>query len=130
MHETSVMCAVLEQVAALVRQHGASGVRGIELRLGLLSGVDPAALRFAFDALAPGGVAAGARLTLCVEPGRYRCGECGVETRSDRLAFVCPRCRGGLALLDAGREVVLQRVELAGARRDRHEPCGGATCHV
>jgi hydrogenase nickel incorporation protein HypA/HybF len=130
MHETSVMCAVLEQVAALVRTHGASGVRRIALRVGLLSGVDPAALRFAFDALAPGGQARGARLDLAVEPGRYRCGDCGIETMSDRLAFVCPRCRGGLALLQAGREVVLQTVELTFAPQDRHEVCGGATCHV
>ena len=47
MHELSVCGALLDEVSRLAMQHGASAVSMVNLRLGPLSGVEPALLQAA-----------------------------------------------------------------------------------
>ena len=111
MHELAIGEALLEQLAALAGQHGWPRLSRVWVRVGLLSGVVPEALEFAFDALSAGTPAEGAELVLETEPGRFACGHCG-EFDLDRLTFACPQCAGPLRLLRASRELSLSGVEV------------------
>lgn len=110
MHEVAISEALLEQLASLAAQQGWSRLRRVWVRLGLLSGVVPEALEFAFTAMSPGTPAAGAELVLETEPGRFECAACG-ELELGRLDFSCPQCGGPLQLLRAGRELFLSGIE-------------------
>ncbi|MCX6867348.1 MAG: hydrogenase maturation nickel metallochaperone HypA [Verrucomicrobia bacterium] len=110
MHEVAISEALLEQLASLVEQHGWSRLRRVWVRLGLLSGVVPEALEFAFSAMSPGTPAAGAELVLETEPGYFDCAVCG-ELELDRVDFTCPQCGGPLQLVRAGRELFVSGVE-------------------
>ena len=80
------------------------------LRIGLLSGVVPEALDFAFSALSVGTPAEGAELVMRTDPARFSCEKCGAIDMLE-LDFTCPRCAGPLSLLEAGRELLLCEVE-------------------
>ena len=54
MHELSIMQSALSQALEQARHAGAGKVHEIRLRIGVLSGVVPEALQFAFEVLAEG----------------------------------------------------------------------------
>lgn len=115
MHEAAISEALLDHLASLADRNGWERILEVNVRLGLLSGVVPAALEFAFQALAGGTPAAEARLVIENDPGRFSCEACG-EQVLDRLDFVCPGCDGPLTLLDAGRDILLTGVEARPSR--------------
>jgi hydrogenase nickel incorporation protein HypA/HybF len=110
MHEVSICEALLDQLTSLAAQQGWPRLRRVWVRLGLLSGVVPDALEFAFAAMAPGTPAEGAELLLENEPGHFDCAVCG-ELELERMDFTCPQCGGALQLLRAGRDLWLSGVE-------------------
>jgi hydrogenase nickel incorporation protein HypA/HybF len=110
MHEVAISEALLEQLASLAEQHGWSRLRRVWVRMGLLSGVVPEALEFAFSAMSPGTSAEGAELVLETVPGHFDCALCGA-LELDRVDFTCPKCGGPLQLVRAGRELYVSGVE-------------------
>ena len=57
MHEISIMQSTLELAEEQAREAGGNGIARIRLRIGLMSGVVPEALEFAFDVLKKGTMA-------------------------------------------------------------------------
>jgi hydrogenase nickel incorporation protein HypA/HybF len=110
MHEVVICEALLGQLAALAEEHGWTRLQRVRVRMGLLSGVVPDALDFAFSVLSVGTPAAGAELVLESEPGHFACAECG-DLELARFDFVCPQCGGPLQLRHAGRDLYLAGVE-------------------
>ena len=110
MHEVGISEELLAQLVALAAQHGWTRLRRVWVRMGLLSGVVPEALEFAFSAMSPGTPAEGAELVLETGTGRFSCAVCG-GLELDRMDFTCPRCGGALQLVRAGRELMLCGVE-------------------
>ena len=95
-----------------VQQAGASRVHAIRLRIGVLSGVIPDALQFAFEALADGTPAEGAQLIIEDVPARFWCIPCSKEFESPNLMAQCPDCRGLSGELRAGREMEVASLEV------------------
>jgi len=112
MHELSIMQSALDQVLEKARQAGASRVHAIRLRIGTLSGVVPDALQFAFEALADGTPAQGARLLIEDVPARFWCPTCSHEFAATRMFAECPDCHRPSAELRAGREMELTSLEV------------------
>jgi hydrogenase nickel incorporation protein HypA/HybF len=112
MHELSVCNALLEQVERVARQHGASRVSSIVLRIGPLSGVEPDLLRRAYPLASAGTVAEDANLVIEHSDVVVLCGECGAESivRPNRL--LCEHCGDYRTRMISGDELILQRVEL------------------
>lgn len=112
MHELSVCNALLEQVERVAREHGASRVARIVLRIGPLSGVEPDLLRRAYPLAAAGTVANDADLVIERSDVIVLCGECGEESvvRPNRL--LCASCGDFRTNMVSGDELILQRVEL------------------
>lgn len=110
MHEAAISEALLDKLASLAGENGWLRIVRVKVQLGLLSGVVPEAMEFAFEALAEGTPAEGAVLEMVSEPGKFSCTACG-DLDLDRLDFICPNCGGPLRLLQAGREILLWEVE-------------------
>jgi hydrogenase nickel incorporation protein HypA/HybF len=72
MHELSICQSLIDQVEDIAREHGATGVERILLRIGPLSGIEPALLRNAYPLAAAGTVAESAELVIEPAPVRVR----------------------------------------------------------
>lgn len=113
MHELSIVEAVLEQAEREIRRSGQEGpVRRIELSIGHLSGINCDSLRFAFDLLSPETVFAGAELHINQPAAVCRCRTCGASSEVTELALECPQCGSGEILIEGGRDMLLESIEL------------------
>ena len=106
------MQSALSQALDQARQAGASRVHEIRLRIGALSGVVPDALQFAFEALADGTLAEGARLTIENVPARFWCATCHRQFEANGMFAECPDCHTPSGKLCAGRELELASLEI------------------
>jgi len=113
MHEASIAMAAIDQAVEAARQHGASRVTRVKLRVGALRQVVPEAMKLAFEACAIGTPAEGAELELEEEAVIARCRPCGRQFEPDlqALSFMCPQCGQADAELLAGNEIILTSVE-------------------
>ena len=112
MHELSVCLSLLDQVQAIAREHGATGVSRILLRVGPLSGVEPPLLESAYPMAAAGTVAEQADLEIEEAPVRVRCRDCGAQTPAAPNRLLCGECGGYRTELLSGDEMLLAKVEL------------------
>ena len=113
MHEVGIMLEALRLAGESAQAHGGSRIRALNLRVGALSGAVPAALRFAFEAVAAGTLAEGATLTIEAVPARWWCSTCAAEFASDDPLAACPRCQNWSGDLRGGRELELSTLELS-----------------
>lgn len=112
MHELGIANSVLEVVRAEVERHpGAAPVR-IGLRVGELSGVDPDALAFGFEALVAGTDFAQVKLDIERRPRQHRCPSCGGSFIVDGYSFDCPSCGTERTECIGGDELEVMYVEL------------------
>ena len=112
MHELSVCNALLTQVERIAAERHAHRVTRIVLRIGPLSGIEPALLRRAYPLAAAGTVAADAELV--IEPAAVvvRCGQCGAETPVPANRLLCGQCGGFRTRVISGEDMILQTLEL------------------
>jgi hydrogenase nickel incorporation protein HypA/HybF len=111
MHELSIAQAVVQ----IVSDHAAGRrVEKVELRVGHLRQVVPAALEFAFELLTSGSLLDGAELVIEDVPARGRCRGCQTETVMSAFPLQCSRCRGLDMELLTGEELLVDAIELAG----------------
>lgn len=114
MHEVGIMESALAAVLERARGQGAHRVHRIALRIGSLSGVEPEALRFAFDVVTRGTPAAGAELAIEAVPALAHCPDCHADFAADSgFIFTCPGCRRLCGELRQGRELELTRIEMS-----------------
>jgi hydrogenase nickel incorporation protein HypA/HybF len=106
------MDSALALALAEAQKAGARRVLSLRLRIGVLSGVVPEALEFAFEALAPGTLAEGATMVIDAVPARFWCAACAREFQADELFAGCPNCGTPSSELRAGREMEVASVEI------------------
>jgi hydrogenase nickel incorporation protein HypA/HybF len=110
MHEYSVVGALIEQVDATARSHGASAVRRVCVRVGELSGVDSILLATAYEIFRERTVCAEAALSIEQVSARWDCSRCGRELPRQGV-LRCGVC-GGSARLAQGDEILLMKIEM------------------
>jgi hydrogenase nickel incorporation protein HypA/HybF len=64
MHELSIALSMLDELEEQVEKHGGASVEAVHVRIGILSGVDPHALRFAYELACEGTPFVGSRLEI------------------------------------------------------------------
>ena len=112
MHELSIMQSALSLVLERAQQAQAQRICVIRLRIGALSGVEPEALEFAFEALTPGTAAEGARLAIEQVPALFWCATCARQFQADDLLAECPECHRPSRELRAGRELEVASLDI------------------
>ena len=120
MHEQSVIRALLEQVDAICKVHGARYVTEIRVEVGPLSGVEPLLLASAFEQRTPGGTAQGAQLLVDEVALLARCTSCEHEFEPSDFIFRCPRCGSNVRVL-RGDDIQLVSVSMPTNELPQHE---------
>lgn len=115
MHELAVCQALLTEVERAARAAGAVAVRRVVVRVGPLSGVEPALLARAFEVARAGGIAEAAGLDIEAAPVRVRCHDCDTEHEVPPNRLLCGACGSWRTELRAGDELVLRRLEFTAA---------------
>jgi hydrogenase nickel incorporation protein HypA/HybF len=111
MHEVSIMQSALQTVERVARERNLAKVSRVSMRVGVLSGVVPDSLQFAFEVLCVNTVAAGAELDIEIVPAVFWCEACQSERRLTTLDFECDLCHGPLILKGGGHELEISSVE-------------------
>lgn len=112
MHELAVCQALIEQVEGVAAEHRAVGVTRIVVRIGPLSGVEPALLERAYAIARSGTIAQAAELVLETAPLIVHCADCGRQSNVNPTRLVCPLCGNWRTTLVSGDELLLARLEL------------------
>jgi len=112
MHELSIANSVLEAVQTeLARRPGAAPVK-VGVRVGELSGIEPNALAFSFEALVSDSEWPALKLEIEIVPREHRCDGCGTVFRVVDYDFACPSCGGSHTQCVAGDELELLYLEV------------------
>jgi hydrogenase nickel incorporation protein HypA/HybF len=110
MHEL----AIAEAILAIATAHaaGARKITTIEVRVGHLRQVVPEALKFNFELVAQGTLAAGAELAIEEVAPAGRCQACGASAGLTNWPLRCPAC-GALDIdLTEGEELLVSALEV------------------
>lgn len=120
MHELSIAENLVSQ--ALEALHEASDrdslapfrVDALQLRVGLLAGVEKESLLFCYDIASEGTPLAGSRLTIEEVPVVIFCAACQAEQELPGIqSFRCPRCGRPSGDVRRGRELELVSIQLS-----------------
>ena len=112
MHELAICQGLMEQVVRVARDNRAIRVRSVTVRIGPLSGVEPALLEGAYPLASAGTSAADSRLILERSPIRLLCLECGARTETSACSLLCACCGHWRVQVLAGDELLLASIEL------------------
>lgn len=115
MHELSIAQSLLDLVLQHVSEDQVELVRCVRVRVGPLSGVDPASLAFCFDALAASGPLPNAQIEIVAVPATAACLEC--HHRFDLLEPICscPSCGATRLRAQGGNDLLLGEIVLEDA---------------
>lgn len=112
MHEMALMESVLEIVEEEARRAGATRVTAIRLDIGALAQVDGEAMRFCFEAVTAGTIAAAARLDIVAVPGQGWCLDCAETVALAERFGACPNCGRHRVQMTAGDEMRVAELEV------------------
>lgn len=93
MHEFGIACAILETVREEAEKRPESRLLKVGVRIGEISGVEPDALAFSFDALVEGSELAPLELVIERAPRRHKCAKCQHEFAVVNYEVACPDCK-------------------------------------
>jgi len=113
MHEYSIVDSLLQIVEEHAQKQGAKKVVKIELKIGVLSGVEPDLLLRAFELFREGTLAQTAQLIIHNQPVIIKCNRCGKESNlGDKPRYLCPNCNSSDIQVIDGEEMYLTSLEL------------------
>ncbi len=112
MHEMSLAQGVLQLVEDAARRDTFTKVTAVWLEIGQLSGVEPDAMLFCFDAVTRGSLAQGARLEIIAVPGTGRCMACARTVPMTQVFDECPQCGGYSLQVTDGTQMRVKELEV------------------
>ncbi len=115
MHELSLASSMVEQIKALMQEHGIEKLDLVTVTIGFLSGVDPEAFEFAYPIATENTVLAGSILQIQTQEVEVLCRDCGVRTSPEPQYLRCLACGSNAVEITAGRDFVLQSLEYTGS---------------
>lgn len=113
MHEMSLAESVLQLMEDAARRDHFTKVTAVWLEIGQLSGVEPEALLFCFDAVVRDSLAQGARLEIITLPGTGWCMACAKTVPMTEVFGECPQCGGYPLQVTGGTEMRVKELEVS-----------------
>lgn len=104
---------VLQLIEDAAREQDFAKVTTVWLEIGQLSGVEPEAMKFCFDAVTRDSIANGARLEIIALPGSGWCMECSMTVPMSEVFGECPQCGGHRLQVTGGTEMRVKELEVA-----------------
>ncbi|MFN4285717.1 MAG: hydrogenase maturation nickel metallochaperone HypA [Lacibacter sp.] len=112
MHELSLAQSILSIADKVLPPDETGLVTAVVVQVGALSGVEPEALLFAFDAIKGEGRLARARLVLEHIPGEAICRNCNSRFALADFTAPCPACGSYNRSIVQGKEFRVLRLEV------------------
>lgn len=113
MHELSIALSIVDLAVEELARRGGDRIVAVHLKIGVLSGVVPAALRSAFELAREGGPLNDAELVVEEIPVTAYCAECAAERTIDFPNLTCPVCGSVTPEVRRGRELEVTALEIA-----------------
>jgi len=118
MHELGIANSILDGVAKEIERRPGSRPTKVGVRIGELAGVDPDALRFAFEALTAETDLAQLQLDIEFRAPQARCRDCSREYEIHSYELICPACQSPNGQCISGDELEFAYLEV-----EDNEPC-------
>ncbi len=113
MHEVSIAVAVCEEVTERAASENAKRIVSVRLRAGEMTGIVSDALRFAWEVVTEGTIAAGSTLEIERIPVQIKCRGCSsVQAPVSANALICSHCGTPAAEIVRGRELEVTAMEI------------------
>ena len=112
MHEAGIAQSIIDIAVNTALKNSASKITLIAVKIGKMSAVDEASLRFAFDALKADTIAKDATFEYTEVPLKGKCLDCGAEETYEGYFMNCPKCYSSKVSLIAGSELEVSYIEV------------------
>ncbi|WP_024786775.1 MULTISPECIES: hydrogenase/urease nickel incorporation protein HypA [unclassified Lebetimonas] len=112
MHEYSIVDSLLQLADEHARKNNAKKVTKLEIKIGILSGVEPDLLQTAFETFKEGTICEEAEFIMKIQPVVVRCKNCGYKTELKKDEYRCPKCNSGNLEIIDGEDMYLMSLEL------------------
>lgn len=112
MHELSLCEAMLGIMEEQARKRGFRKIYRVCLGVGILSSVEPEALKFSFDIVTKGTLAQGAQLEIEIIPASAQCFSCGYQMGILNYDDLCPNCGGQQFQIEDADALCIQQLEV------------------
>ncbi|CEO38954.1 hydrogenase maturation nickel metallochaperone HypA [Photobacterium kishitanii] len=112
MHEYSIVGALIEQCEQHARDNDANKVTRVTIKVGILSGVEPALLETAFQTFKLEGICHDAEFEMHIQPLVLSCLECGQETIHNERSIICQHCHSNRTHVLDGEDLMLMQLEV------------------
>ena len=114
MHELSIVLSIIDEIGEQSAARGLHDVEVVHLKVGVFSGVDRAALLFAWDLACEGTPLDGSRLDIETVPLIIYCAVCAQDrTPPSVYQLCCPQCDTASEIIVTGRELEVVSLEVA-----------------
>jgi hydrogenase nickel incorporation protein HypA/HybF len=108
MHELSIVEEIIATVQDEMARRDCTRIEEINVRIGALSGLDPEALAFSFEAATADSPFSDTKLTIERTAARGKCRQCDMEFSINDLVFLCPFCSSQDIEIIQGEELHVQ----------------------
>jgi len=112
MHEYSIVDSLLELATEHAFKNNANKVTKLEVKIGVLSGVEPELLKTAFDTFKEGTICEEAEFIMNIQPVVIKCEECNQESTLKKDEYLCPHCKSKNIKIIDGEDMYLMSLEL------------------
>jgi len=111
MHELQAALEIINIVRDEMNKRNLSRIRTVGLRLGAISGFNPDALSFGFEAAVQNTPLQGTQLKIEFVPVEGECLSCREYVRPKDPVFICPVCGSSKLVLKKGEELEISYLE-------------------
>ncbi|GIU53051.1 MULTISPECIES: hydrogenase maturation nickel metallochaperone HypA [Shewanella] len=112
MHEYSIVMSLMEQIEQLARDNNATEIVRVDIKVGVLSGVEPHLLQNAFDTFKLETVCHQAVLNMQLQPLVIECRHCQVRSQLTERNVICPNCKSHDTRVIDGEDMMLMQLEM------------------
>jgi hydrogenase nickel incorporation protein HypA/HybF len=112
MHEYAIVDSLLQLADEHTQKNNAKKVTKLEVKIGVLSGVEPDLLQTAFDTFKEGTVCEEAEFIMKIQPVVIHCKDCDYETTLEKNEYYCPKCKSANLEIIDGEDMYLMSLEL------------------
>ncbi len=112
MHEMAIAEGIVDVALDTLKANNGSIIHAIQVQIGVLSGVEPEALHFCFEAVTQGTPAQGAKLDIETITMKGRCLDCHQEFSMEQYRHVCPHCNSFAVEELQGRELRVASIDM------------------
>ncbi len=112
MHEYSIVDSLLQLAEEHAIKNNAKKVTRLEVKIGVLSGVEVDLLKTAFETFKEGTMCEEAEFIVHIQPVVIRCNNCNKESTLNKDEYLCPHCGSGNIKIIDGEDMYLMSLEL------------------